>query len=72
MARRIHRALFVGALVGLSLTGIACRGSKQDETSNAPIGKPPEGSPGPVEASSSAALGGATKLGEQNISVPKK
>ncbi|MCW3051914.1 MAG: hypothetical protein JWN14_1084 [Chthonomonadales bacterium] len=72
MARRMYRGLFVGALVGLSLTGIACGGSKQEETSNAPVGKPTEGAPGPVEASSSAALGGATKLGEQNISVQKK
>lgn len=72
MTRRISHILFAGLLIGLSLIGIACGGTKQEETSNAPVGKPPEGSSGPVQAGGAMASEGPTRLSDQGTAVPRK
>lgn len=63
--------LCAGLLLSLSLIGIACGGSKPEETSNAPVGKPTEGTPGPVPGGSPMSEGGA-KMSDQGQVVPRK
>lgn len=72
MTRRISRMLCGGVLVGLSLTGIACGGSKPEENSNAPVGKPPEGSSGPTQAGGAMSSEGPSKMSDQGTAVQRK
>lgn len=72
MTRRISPLVFVAALAGLCLTGIACGGSKtEDQPSNAPVGKPAEGQSGPVAAGLTNE-GGSSKVNEESVKVPRK
>jgi hypothetical protein len=66
MTRRVYQIVLVNLLVGLSLTGIACGGSKEaDQKSNAPVGVPRTGEAPPTANSNTAspgASGGSTEM----------
>jgi hypothetical protein len=71
MTRRMMHLSCASLLVGLSLTGIACGGSKTEEASNAPAAKPADGEGGPVKAGG-AISEGATKMSEEGTKVDRK
>ena len=72
MTRRIMYPALASLLAGMCLSSIGCGGSKPPETSNAPVGKPAEGQPAPVQAGSAVSDGGTPKMSEEGATVPRK
>jgi hypothetical protein len=72
MTRRMYQLVFASVLVGLSLTGIACGGSKEaDQPSNAPVGKPANGEVAPTAAGGAMTDGGSQKMSGDGQTVPR-
>jgi len=72
MSRRLYRPVFAGLLLGLSLSGLACGGKEADQPSNAPVGQPPAGQSGPVQATGAMGGDGATKLPDGGTAAPRR